>query len=83
MKERINMRVKMFTDGAARGNPDGPGGYGVVLQFTDDLGTAQGGQRILVVLAPRLVVQPSHQRHEQQDDLDDDEDAHRRTPAEG
>ena len=38
MKERINMRVKMFTDGAARGNPDGPGGYGVVLQYTDTKG---------------------------------------------
>lgn len=27
--------VQLFTDGAARGNPDGPGGYGAVLQFTD------------------------------------------------
>ncbi len=26
--------VKIFTDGACRGNP-GPGGYGVVLEFTD------------------------------------------------
>ena len=38
MKERTNMRVKMFTDGAARGNPDGPGGYGVVLQYTNTKG---------------------------------------------
>ena len=22
------MKVKIYTDGAARGNPDGPGGYG-------------------------------------------------------
>jgi len=29
------MDVKIFTDGAARGNPDGPGGYGAVLQFVD------------------------------------------------
>lgn len=28
------MNVKLFTDGAARGNPDGPGGYGSILQYT-------------------------------------------------
>ena len=33
------LRVNIYTDGAARGNPDGPGGYGVVLQFTDSKGT--------------------------------------------
>lgn len=27
--------VLLFSDGAARGNPEGPGGYGTVLQFTD------------------------------------------------
>lgn len=27
------MNVKLYTDGAARGNPDGPGGYGTVLQY--------------------------------------------------
>ena len=26
------MLVKIYTDGAARGNPDGPGGYGTVLR---------------------------------------------------
>ena len=26
------MQVKIYTDGAARGNPDGPGGYGAVLE---------------------------------------------------
>lgn len=26
------MRVQIFTDGAARGNPNGPGGYGVILR---------------------------------------------------
>lgn len=31
-------KVQIFTDGAARGNPDGPGGYGVVLQFVDKEG---------------------------------------------
>ena len=31
-------KVKIFTDGAARGNPDGPGGYGVVMQFVDSKG---------------------------------------------
>ncbi|MCD7956595.1 MAG: ribonuclease HI [Lachnospiraceae bacterium] len=30
--------MRIFTDGAARGNPDGPGGYGVVLQYTDAAG---------------------------------------------
>ena len=33
------MEVIIYTDGAARGNPDGPGGYGVVLQYTDRNGT--------------------------------------------
>lgn len=32
------MLVKIFTDGAARGNPDGPGGYGCVLQYVDSKG---------------------------------------------
>lgn len=30
--------VKLFSDGSARGNPDGPGGYGTVLQFRDARG---------------------------------------------
>lgn len=29
------MYVEIFTDGAAKGNPDGPGGYGAVLRYTD------------------------------------------------
>ncbi len=32
------MFVKIFTDGAARGNPEGPGGYGAVLQYIDSKG---------------------------------------------
>ena len=32
------MKVKIYTDGAARGNPDGPGGYGTVLEYTDTKG---------------------------------------------
>lgn len=32
------MFVKLFTDGAARGNPEGPGGYGAVLQYVDSKG---------------------------------------------
>ncbi len=32
------MKVRLFTDGAARGNPDGPGGYGAILQYTDPKG---------------------------------------------
>ena len=30
--------MKIFTDGAARGNPEGPGGYGTVLQYVDSKG---------------------------------------------
>lgn len=29
------MKVSIYTDGAARGNPDGPGGYGTVLHYVD------------------------------------------------
>ncbi len=32
------MEVTIYTDGAARGNPDGPGGYGTVLLYTDKNG---------------------------------------------
>lgn len=31
-------KVQIYTDGAARGNPDGPGGYGTVLQYMDGQG---------------------------------------------
>ena len=36
--EEMLMNVEIYTDGAARGNPDGPGGYGVVLHYTDTQG---------------------------------------------
>lgn len=32
------LKVVIYTDGAARGNPDGPGGYGAILQYTDPKG---------------------------------------------
>lgn len=32
-------RVEIYTDGSARGNPDGPGGYGTVLRYLDSSGT--------------------------------------------
>ncbi|MCQ2502075.1 MAG: ribonuclease HI, partial [Lachnospiraceae bacterium] len=32
------MLVEIYTDGSARGNPDGPGGYGCVLHYTDPKG---------------------------------------------
>ena len=32
------MKVTIYTDGAAKGNPDGPGGYGAILRFTDSKG---------------------------------------------
>ena len=33
------MFVKIFTDGAARGNPEGSGGYGTIIQYVDSKGT--------------------------------------------
>lgn len=32
------MKVQIYTDGSARGNPDGPGGYGTVLKCIDGQG---------------------------------------------
>ena len=32
------MLVEIFTDGSARGNPNGPGGYGCVLHYRDGRG---------------------------------------------
>ena len=32
------MLVKIYTDGSARGNPGGPGGYGTVLTYEDTKG---------------------------------------------
>lgn len=32
------MKVTIYTDGSARGNPDGPGGYGAVIHFVDSKG---------------------------------------------
>ncbi len=34
----MNSKVIIYTDGAARGNPKGPGGYGAVLKYTDTKG---------------------------------------------
>ena len=32
------MKVTIYTDGSARGNPDGPGGYGTILSYADGKG---------------------------------------------
>ncbi len=32
------MKVSIFSDGSARGNPDGPGGYGTILRYVDSKG---------------------------------------------
>lgn len=32
------MKVTIFTDGSARGNPEGPGGYGALLRYIDSRG---------------------------------------------
>ena len=31
-------KVIIYTDGSARGNPEGPGGYGTILHYTDKTG---------------------------------------------
>ena len=46
------MKVTLYTDGAARGNPDGPGGYGAVLQFIDKNGTLH--EKELSAVTPAL-----------------------------
>ena len=33
------MKVTIYTDGSARGNPDGPGGFGTVIHYVDGAGT--------------------------------------------
>lgn len=33
------MQVDIYTDGSARGNPNGPGGYGTILSYVDSKGT--------------------------------------------
>ena len=37
-QEENFLRVTIYTDGAAKGNPNGPGGYGTVLLYTDGKG---------------------------------------------
>ena len=32
------MLVEIYSDGSARGNPDGPGGYGTILRYVDAKG---------------------------------------------
>lgn len=32
------MEVTIYTDGAARGNPEGPGGYGALIHYVDSQG---------------------------------------------
>lgn len=39
-----NAYIEIFTDGSARGNP-GPGGYGAILRFNDQLKELSGGFR--------------------------------------
>ena len=36
--EQEMLQIKIYTDGAARGNPDGPGGYGTVIEYVDAKG---------------------------------------------
>ena len=39
------MKIKIFTDGSAKGNP-GPGGYGIVLKFGDKVKEISQGYRL-------------------------------------
>ena len=39
--------MKIYTDGAARGNPDGPGGYGSILEYVDPKGQLIAGLEAL------------------------------------
>ena len=39
------MKVTIYTDGSARGNPNGPGGYGVILHYTDPKGNLHESTR--------------------------------------
>ncbi len=48
------MLVKIYTDGAARGNPDGPGGYGVVLHYTDSKGSSMRGSTARAIRKPPI-----------------------------
>jgi len=32
------MKVTLYSDGSARGNPEGPGGYGTILRYVDNKG---------------------------------------------
>ena len=34
----MDVKVTIYTDGSARGNPDGPGGYGCILHYIDSKG---------------------------------------------
>jgi ribonuclease HI len=39
------MKVKIYTDGSAKGNP-GPGGYGIVMKFNDSIKEFAKGYRL-------------------------------------
>ena len=68
------MQVTIYTDGAARGNPDGPGGYGAVLEYIDTKGVlhtkelSQGYKRTtnnrmeLMAVIAGLVIDKCHNR---------------------
>ena len=38
MTEKTQTHVFIYTDGSAKGNPDGPGGYGCILRYIDKNG---------------------------------------------
>lgn len=42
--QQVRVKVRIFTDGACRGNP-GPGGWGVVLQYGDHEKELYGGEQ--------------------------------------
>ena len=47
------MKVTIYTDGAARGNPEGPGGYGTILHYVDGNGKPRSVRDIVLVVKPQ------------------------------
>ena len=48
--------VKIYTDGSARGNPDGPGGYGVVMHYVDKAASYMKRPYPQVIKRPQITV---------------------------
>ena len=65
------MLVKIYTDGSARGNPDGPGGYGCVLHYTDAKGTLHEREFSQGYVRTTCLLYTSKQKRYEREDLYD------------